>query len=313
MSKDNFNRIIESLEIKYVLSNMRKVVRPVELLNTREEKDIIIQVKKGFFSAGDGIHNEHNQIPEGGFVFIPRDSIINFRHGLGPYDVIDTEGFNSPEQRERFVRPIDPSKEVTDADHVFNILAFEVSVYGAVPFFSMMQLPIIFMEPNEELSNIIGQINCEEHGDSLGKKSMVRKYTDQLIILLCRHIYENPQFREQVSKLDYLLDRRLISIIEYIQNNLEGDLSNQKIADLAFVSRDYIGQFFKSLTNHNLQDYIENRRLEHAHFLLRSTSDSVQEIARRVGFKDPAYFSRRFRMKYNQKARDIRETDVLIS
>jgi AraC-like DNA-binding protein len=313
MSKDNFNRIIESLEIKYVLSNMRKVVRSVELLNTREEKDIIVQVKKGFFSAGDGDHKEHRQIPEGGFVFIPRDSIINFRHGNAPYDVIDTEGFTSPEQRERYVRPIDPVKSTSDSDHIFNILAFEVSVYGAVPFFSMMQLPCIFMEPNEELSNIINCINSEEYGDGLGKKAMIRKYTDQLIIHLCRYIYENPQYREQVSKLDYLLDRRLISIIEYIQNNLEGDLSNQKIADLAFVSRDYIGQFFKSLTNHNLQDYIENRRLEHAHFLLRSTTDSVQEIARRVGFKDPAYFSRRFRMKYNQKARDIRETDTMMA
>jgi transcriptional regulator GlxA family with amidase domain len=153
----------------------------------------------------------------------------------------------------------------------------------------------------------------EEANDGLGKSAMVRKYTDQLIIHLCRYIYDNPIYRDQVAKLDYLLDKRLVNIIEYIQNNLAGDLSNQKIADLAFVSRDYIGQFFKSLTDNNLQDYIENRRLEQAHFLLRSTNDSVQEIARKVGFKDPAYFSRRFRLKYNQKARDIRESDVLIA
>ena len=313
MSKDNFNRIIDSLEIKYVLSNMRKVVRPVELINTREEKDIIVQVKKGYFSAGDGVQNSHKQIEEGGFVFIPRDSVINFRHGHGPYDTISSEGFTSPEQRERYVKPINPSIGLDDAEHVFNIIAFEVSVYGAVPFFNMLQLPCIFIGPDEVLADIISKIIVEESSDQLGKKTMVLKYTDQLIIHLCRHIYNNPSYREQVSKLDYLLDSRLVSIIEYIQNNLAGDLTNQKIAELAYVSRDYIGQFFKSLTNHNLQDYIENRRLEQAHFLLRSTTDSVQEIARRVGFKDPAYFSRRFRMKYNQNARDIRETDTMMS
>lgn len=313
MSKDNFNRIIDSLEIKYVLSNMRKVVRSVELTNTREEKDIIVQVKKGFFSAGDGLHNDHRQIEEGGFVFIPRDSVINFRHGLGPYDTISSEGFTSPEQRERYVKPMNPSDGLDGAEHIFNILAFEVSVYGAVPFFSMMQLPCIFIGPDESLSDLISKIITEESSDQVGRKTMVHKYTDQLIIHICRHIYNNPNYREQVSKLDYLLDNRLVSIIEYIQNNLAGDLSNQKIAELAFVSRDYIGQFFKSLTNHNLQDYIENRRLEQAHFLLRSTTDSVQEIARRVGFKDPAYFSRRFRLKYNQNARDIRETDTMMS
>lgn len=312
MSKENFNRIIESLEIKYVLSNMRKVVRPVELFNTREEKDIIIQAKKGFFSVDSG-NNEFKQIPAGGFYFIPRESTINFRHGYGPYDRIGSEGFTNPEQRERYVRPIHPITGLMESEHVFNILAFEVTVYGAVPFFSIMQLPCIFMDPNEELSEIMNNIMLEESGDGLGKSSMVRKYTDQLIIHLCRYIYDNPAYREQVSKLDYLLDKRLVNIIEYIQNNLGGDLSNQKIADLAFVSRDYIGQFFKSLTNNNLQDYIENRRLEQAHFLLRSTNDSVQEIARKVGFKDPAYFSRRFRMKYNQKARDIRESDILMA
>jgi AraC family transcriptional activator of mtrCDE len=312
MSKENFNRIIESLEIKYVLSNMRKVVRPVELINTREEKDIIIQAKKGHFSVDTG-SNEFKQIPAGGFYFIPRESTINFRHGLGPYDKIGAEGFTTPEQRERYVRPIHPVTGLMESEHVFNILAFEVSVYGAVPFFSIMQLPCILMDPNEELSEIINNIMLEEANDGLGKSAMVRKYTDQLIIHLCRYIYDNPIYRDQVAKLDYLLDKRLVNIIEYIQNNLAGDLSNQKIADLAFVSRDYIGQFFKSLTDNNLQDYIENRRLEQAHFLLRSTNDSVQEIARKVGFKDPAYFSRRFRLKYNQKARDIRESDVLIA
>jgi len=292
---------------------MRKVVRPVELINTREEKDIIVQVKKGFFSAGDGANNDHKQIEEGGFLFIPRDSVINFRHGHGPYETISSEGFTSPEQRERYVKSISPDSVLEDAQHVFNILAFEVSVYGAVPFFSMMQLPCIFIPQDHVLSDLMSKIITEESSDQVGKKTMVHKYTDQLIIHICRHIYNHPSYREQVSKLDYLLDNRLVSIIEYIQNNLAGDLSNNKIAELAFVSRDYIGQFFKSLTSHNLQDYVENRRLEHAHFLLRSTSDSIQEIARRVGFKDPAYFSRRFRLKYNQNARDIRETDTMMS
>jgi transcriptional regulator GlxA family with amidase domain len=169
------------------------------------------------------------------------------------------------------------------------------------------------MQPNEEISAIIHNIMTEEHGEKVGKQALIKKFMDQLVIHIFRDIYDHQEYKSQISKLDYLLDKRLINIIEHIQNNLDQDLSNQKIADLAYVSRDYIGQFFKSLTNHNLQDYIENRRLEQAHYLLRSSTDSVQEIARRVGFKDPAYFSRRFRLKYNQKARDIRETDILMA
>jgi len=88
-------------------------------------------------------------------------------------------------------------------------------------------------------------------------------------------------------------------------------LSNQKIADQAFVSKDYVGQFFKSLTNTNLQDYIENQRLERANYLLRTTKDNIQEIAHQVGFKDPAYFSRRFKNKYNVNANQVRKDNII--
>jgi AraC-like DNA-binding protein len=98
-----------------------------------------------------------------------------------------------------------------------------------------------------------------------------------------------------------------VNIIQYIQSNLNGDLSNQNIAELAYVSKDYVGQFFKTMTNTNLQDYIENQRLERAHYLLRTTKDNVQEIAHNIGFKDPAYFSRRFKMKYNKSANQVRK------
>jgi transcriptional regulator GlxA family with amidase domain len=152
----------------------------------------------------------------------------------------------------------------------------------------------------------------EEYLDPVGKKTMVKKYTDQMIIHICRYIYDDPELHKNIDKLNYLLDKRLINIIQFIQDNLDQDLSNHRIANLAFVSKDYIGQFFKSLTNSNLQDYIENRRLDQAHYLLRSTADSIQEIAHKVGFKDPAYFSRRFKVKFNQNAKEVRKSDFQV-
>jgi AraC-like DNA-binding protein len=44
---------------------------------------------------------------------------------------------------------------------------------------------------------------------------------------------------------------------------------------------------------------------------LRSSTDSIQEIAQKVGFKDPAYFSRRFKIKFNQNAREVRTSDIM--
>jgi transcriptional regulator GlxA family with amidase domain len=141
----------------------------------------------------------------------------------------------------------------------------------------------------------------------LGKERLQRNLCEELVVHICRYISSKPEYEKNFEKINYLLDKRLVNIIQYIQSNLNGDLSNQNIAELAYVSKDYVGQFFKTMTNTNLQDYIENQRLERAHYLLRTTKDNVQEIAHNIGFKDPAYFSRRFKMKYNKSANQVRK------
>lgn len=308
MSKENFDRIIDSLEVKYVLASKRKVLNSVELQNTLEQKDILLQVNSGFFSAG----KNQVQIPPNHFYLIPKGSLIHFRHGKPPYEILGPEGFISSEQRELYLLPLGPTEAYEPDSDVFTIIGFEVLIYGAIPFFSILELPCLMIGENPTLNDLLQKIMMEEFVDPIGKVTMVRKYTDELIIHICRFIYSHPDLKPNIEKLDYLLDKRLINIIQYIQENLEQNLSNHKIAELAFVSKDYIGQFFKSLTGSNLQDYIENRRLEQAHFLLRSTTESIQEIAHMVGFKDPAYFSRRFKMKYNQNAKEVRKTDYLV-
>ncbi len=308
MFKENFNRIVDALEVKYVLASKRRVVSSVELANTIEQKDILIRVDSGFFSAG----KSHRQIPEGTFCLIPHGSLIHFRHGKGPYTKLGPEGFTSAEHREHFVKPIVYNDDSQRDSEIFSILGFEVLIHGAIPFFSIIELPYLFIEKNDVLSHLLNKILEEESLDEIGKSSMVKKYTEEIIIHICRLIHTNPELKTQTEKLGYLLDKRLISIIQFIQDNLEKDLSNNKIAELAFVSKDYIGQFFKSLTNTNLQDYIENRRLEQAHFLLRTTTDNIQEIAHKVGFKDPAYFSRRFKIRFLQNAKEVRKYDYTV-
>ncbi|MBK6397769.1 MAG: helix-turn-helix domain-containing protein [Bacteroidetes bacterium] len=63
---------------------------------------------------------------------------------------------------------------------------------------------------------------------------------------------------------------------------------------------------FQITDKKNLQDYIENQRLEMAMHLLKTIPDNIQEIAHKVGFKDPAYFSRRFKLRYGINANSVR-------
>ncbi|MEP7171307.1 MAG: helix-turn-helix transcriptional regulator [Bacteroidota bacterium] len=305
MDIDNFNRIIEALEVHYYKASIREVIQPVQLNNTKEQKNVLVQSVEGSFYAG----KENKLMKNGEFYFLPSEQPIYFKHGKSTnYKIFNTTGFTSVEQRELYLKPININDKPQNGKSIFSIIGFEVLLYGAIPFFTILELPCILIPYDEELSYLMRNIILEDSKSEIGSSALTRCLLNELVIHICRYIYKCPEYKKNLLKLNYLLDKRLVTIIEYIQNNLAKDLSNEKIAEVAYVSKDYAGQFFKSLTGNNLQDYVENRRLEYAHFLLRTCNDNVQEIAHQIGFKDPAYFSRRFKLKFNENAKEIRKT-----
>jgi YesN/AraC family two-component response regulator len=136
---------------------------------------------------------------------------------------------------------------------------------------------------------------------------MLSSLLKEMVVTLCRYIQSVEELQSHVEKLNYMTDKRLVDVVSYINENLEKDLSNKSIAQVAFVSEDYIGQFFKTMTNRNLQDYVEDRRLDNAWKMLRTNPQSVSDVSHRVGFKDPAYFSRRFKLKFGVNANAVRQ------
>ena len=105
----------------------------------------------------------------------------------------------------------------------------------------------------------------------------------------------------------------MIKIFESIKDNLEADLSNKQLAKVVGVSEDYVGQYFKMLTGINPQDYIEYQRMEKAVVLLRTTKKSIQDVGKNIGYKDTAYFCRRFKMMFGITARKMRNRELMIN
>ncbi len=303
-----FNKIIDSLHVKYYRSSLREIIKPAELNGSLEPRNILVRVDSGF------CYGEKNfvRIDPGNFYFMPVGSPIYFRHGKAKnFPSFGKDGFTSVEHREQYLKPLSINNGIDSSKDIFSIIGFDVHIYGAIPFFSILELPCFIMPDDEEMRYLIHAIIAEEENKKPGRERLLKNLTEEMVIHICRFIYHKKEFEKNFEKVHFLLDKRLVDIIQFIQGNLHEDLTNQKIANLAYVSKDYVGQFFKSLTNTNLQDYIENQRLERAHNLLRSTHYNVQEIATNVGFKDPAYFSRRFKNKFKRNANQVRKESIV--
>ena len=91
-----------------------------------------------------------------------------------------------------------------------------------------------------------------------------------------------------------------------IRESLEKDLSIQQIAEDLGVSYSNFRKLFKDFTGISPALYQQDLRLQRAKELLATTTLSIKEIAYRLRFESPDYFSSKFKVKTGMKPSDFR-------
>ena len=90
--------------------------------------------------------------------------------------------------------------------------------------------------------------------------------------------------------------RRLMTVTDYIKNNLTADdLSQGAMAEMAGISREYFSRIFKNVTGMNYSKWLNTVRLEKATELLTEEGRTLTEIAMLSGFQSIPSFNRVFR------------------
>lgn len=86
----------------------------------------------------------------------------------------------------------------------------------------------------------------------------------------------------------------IVQAIHYMHQHTDYDFTQQKLADIANMSRSYFSIHFKLITGKSFTDYIRDLRLVKAKKLLLQSNKPIYWIAEQTGFKDERYFSRLF-------------------
>lgn len=87
--------------------------------------------------------------------------------------------------------------------------------------------------------------------------------------------------------------------------------SSYRINDLAkdlHVSRVHLYRKIKAETGKSCTEYILERKLEHAYYLLRNSRRNVTEVAYEVGFNNLSYFARAFRARFSMNPSEVART-----
>ena len=84
-------------------------------------------------------------------------------------------------------------------------------------------------------------------------------------------------------------------MLTFIRQNYREKLSLEDIARSASISKSECLRCFRTSIDRSPFEYLQDYRIEIAERLLRSTDDSVLDIALQTGFSNSAYFGKIFR------------------
>ncbi|MFY0651040.1 MAG: helix-turn-helix transcriptional regulator [Cyclobacteriaceae bacterium] len=304
---EDYNKIIESLGVRFISAKNINILQPVTIENYYDVENVVLFVHKGEVRFG----KDKQVVGENEILFIPGGKMLSITYGTGaPVNLSNDDFINN---REKFFQSTEQIEARPENDNL-SFINFEAKVFDTVNFFASLDIPPFVIKNNHKLISIVKEVVSEMYSGLAGKGRIVKLETDHLVVEIIRHILNKGLFIEQfATNSTYFKDPRLIDIFSYIKNNLNEDLSNKILADVANVSEDYVGQYFKMLTGINPQDYIEYQRMEMAVNMLRTSKKSIREIGKEVGYKDTAYFCRRFKMMFGIPAGKMRRRETLMN
>jgi AraC family transcriptional regulator len=121
-------------------------------------------------------------------------------------------------------------------------------------------------------------------------------FTDSLIQTLTLHLLANYSTARAAQVVNGgLSGYRLRRVREYIDANLEDDLSLADIAAVAELSQYHFARAFRRSVGVTPQQYVMQQRIERAKQLLADAELPLVEVSLRTGFKNQSHFTTLFR------------------
>lgn len=117
----------------------------------------------------------------------------------------------------------------------------------------------------------------------------------QLMVYFNR-LYLGTEINAAEKDIEY--DDRIVCILDYINKNLNEDLSIENVALKFYMNKFYLMHKFKAQTGYTLHSYIQQKRLILAASLIKK-GRQITEVYLECGFGDYSSFVRAFKKEFN--------------
>lgn len=135
-----------------------------------------------------------------------------------------------------------------------------------------------------------------EHVDTNNNESTISWWEAQTIIrLLLSPFISSARLHDGMHAQ---VTQRFMAVQEYIHQNISKPIMLVDLARVTGLHPTYFSDRFNQIVGVRPLEYLMQRRMECAQYLLLTSRASIKEVAYAVGLRDPAYFTRLF-IKYH--------------
>lgn len=146
-------------------------------------------------------------------------------------------------------------------------------------------------ELQNQVENILYDMIKAYSSNSHYKLTYLNLYLSLFLTILADYLENTEKVNDQTP----LLDKKIKGIVTYINDNLECQLSLEKISNCFHMDKYYLCRFFKEHTGLSVIDYVNRKRILTAEKLITQNKHTITDIAFMVGFNNLTHFERIFK------------------
>lgn len=184
---------------------------------------------------------------------------------------------------------------------VCGVFSVDSSV-GAAPWIE--RLPAVVLSPAEpgrsDWRNAVATVLQDEaRAPTMGGAVVVNRLLESLLADVLRQELAGSAIAA-TWPTETIADQRIGRVLARIHENPEAAWSVESLARVAAMSRSAFSERFRTLVGEPPMRYLTGLRLARSARLLRSSDDTVAEIARRVGYGSEESLSRAFKARFGE-------------
>lgn len=109
------------------------------------------------------------------------------------------------------------------------------------------------------------------------------------------------------TTINFYVKKSIVKAQEYIQHNLNKQVSTDKLAEYVGISRYHFHRIYYAYTGESLQQYARRIRLENSAMLLQASGESILNVAFDSGYETHESFTRAFKKHFGISPKSFRE------